>query len=347
MKPSQLIVALVSLLKAGIVPIVHGAPGVGKTDIITEAVRRLSSDLLICHPVIDEPIDYKGLPGIVDGHARFLPYGNLQCMLDAKKMLIVFADDIGQAMQSVQAAWMQLLLARTINGIVISDNVRFVAATNRAEDRAGVQRMLTPLANRAVHLDLEVNNDDWQSWASARGIALEIRSYLRWKPASLLVFDGATAQSERAFPSPRSWSMLSTAIKDMPDELILDISKGTVGAGCGTEFASFCKIMRSMPQDPKLVLTDPDSVQVPTDQATCFAICGAVSALAKDSDKNGWDNIAKYALRMSEQHGALIFRESIAAIGTSGRNGHAFLQTQHGLKWLAEHKDAILGMTTK
>ena len=59
-----------------------------------------------------------------------------------------FLDDLGQAPMSVQAAAMQLILARRINGFKISDKVIFMAATNRREDKAGVTGILEPVKSR-------------------------------------------------------------------------------------------------------------------------------------------------------------------------------------------------------
>lgn len=336
MRPSQIIQAVVALLRAGLVPIIHGAPGCAKTDCIEQAVLKvLNWDLLTCHPIVDEPIDYKGLPGIHEGKAEFLPYGNLRRMQEAKKQLVVFADDIGQAMASVQAAWMQLLLARQINGSPISTMVQFCAATNRAEDRAGVQRMLTPLANRAVHLDMDVNNEDWQEWALTHGISAEVRTFLKWKPASLLIFSGAEAQADRAFPSPRSWAILSRALTDMSDDLVFDVARGTVGKGTGTEFSAYLKIFRHLPQEPKRVLDDPMGVEVPIDPATCWAMCGAVSNLVKSANDAQANNIARYAARMTQQFATLIMRDAVAV-------NRLFLKSPAAQKWIAENKEALV-----
>jgi hypothetical protein len=58
--------------------LIKGAPGTGKTDIVTSACCKAGVELIISHPVgVDEPIDYKGLPALRDGHAEFLPFGAL------------------------------------------------------------------------------------------------------------------------------------------------------------------------------------------------------------------------------------------------------------------------------
>ena len=57
--------------------------------------------------------------------AYFLPYGELHEILHAQEETIFFLDDLGQATPAVQAACMQLILARRINGHIVSDKVTF------------------------------------------------------------------------------------------------------------------------------------------------------------------------------------------------------------------------------
>ncbi|NIP22341.1 MAG: ATP-binding protein, partial [Phycisphaerae bacterium] len=141
--PSQLHDALVPLVKARLPVLVTGQPGQGKTDIIKQVADELGYDLLITHPVVDESIDYKGFPFPYTDEkgkpkAAFIPFGDMQKLLTAKKPLVHFADDAGHAPKAVQAAYMQWILNRAINENKMSDMVTFVAATNRKEDKAGV-----------------------------------------------------------------------------------------------------------------------------------------------------------------------------------------------------------------
>ena len=144
-----------------------------------DVATSLKHDLIITHPVVEDPTDYKGMPAVVQGDggptASFLPFGELNRMLSATVPTVVMMDDLGQAPPAVQAAVMQLILARQINGRRISDHVSFIAATNRREDRAEVPLtgprpvsgrpavVLTPLAG-ARHL-----------WASGKLARIPLR----------------------------------------------------------------------------------------------------------------------------------------------------------------------------
>ena len=46
--------------------------------------------------------------------------------------------------------------------------------------------MAAPLANRFIHLDMEVNVDDWRVWAMNSNIDLSIISFISYRPDALL-----------------------------------------------------------------------------------------------------------------------------------------------------------------
>ena len=215
--PREVAELVTHLLKEQVVLCIWGPPGCGKSDIVAQAVARLGWDMIVMHPVVCDPTDFKGLPAFKDGGAEFVPFADLQRMMMADKPLVVFLDDLGQAVPSVQAAVMQLVLARQIGGKKISDQVRFVAASNRAEDKAGVSRMLTPLLNRVEHVDIGVSVEDWQLWAVANNIDARVRAFIAWKNDQLHVWDAQTAQV--------------TVYADTPDYVFYTTSIRLIGGG--------------------------------------------------------------------------------------------------------------------
>lgn len=159
-----------------------GPPGIGKTDLIKQATKKLGLPLVISHPVVKDPTDYKGLPAIHNGIADFLPYGDLRFLMNADALTVFFMDDLGQASPAVQAAAMQLVLERSIDGKAVSDKIIFAAATNRLQDNAGVRQFLDPLKGRYYAiLPVEVNAIDWAEWANQNAIPPELISFIRFK----------------------------------------------------------------------------------------------------------------------------------------------------------------------
>jgi MoxR-like ATPase len=173
--------------------LITGAPGIGKSDIIGQVADRLGFELQVAHPVVSDPTDYKGLPAKIDDEtAGFLPFAELKRLIEADSPLIYFLDDIGQAPNSVQAALMQLLLARQIDGKKISDHVRFIAATNRREDKAGVTGILEPVKSRFKSIiELTVDVDDWIRWAQTANMPMELITFIRYRPELLDGFEAS------------------------------------------------------------------------------------------------------------------------------------------------------------
>src|SRR5271156_3640100 len=147
-KPSQLLTLLSHTIPARMAGLICSGPGTGKSSIGEQACGEADADCIVMHPVVSDPTDFKGMPWVGDGGATFLPFGDLQKLVNATKLTACFIDDLGQATPAVQAAAMQLILARTINGHRVSGQVVFIAATNRRTDRAGVSGILEPVKSR-------------------------------------------------------------------------------------------------------------------------------------------------------------------------------------------------------
>src|SRR5271165_6428923 len=105
MKPSELIPVLKKSLEKNWPMLIVSSPGCGKSEIGTQVVKELEYDFMIKHPVIEDVTDPKGLPALVNGKADFLPYGDLRQMMETTRPLAVMIDDLGQAPQSLQAAY--------------------------------------------------------------------------------------------------------------------------------------------------------------------------------------------------------------------------------------------------
>jgi hypothetical protein len=284
MKPSHLKTFLQAAFQARQTICITGRPGIGKTDIVTAACAALGVDLLVCHPVVDDPIDYKGLPGINNGNAEFLPYGNLRRMIDAPAPLVVFFDDLGQAAEVVQKALMQLLLSRTINGQPISKHVIFIAATNRKEDKAGVSGLLEPVKSRFTAIvELDVDLSDWVDWALDHALDPNVIAFTQARPNLLLEWKPTKDMTNAV--CPRTLANLSklTAMQ-LPDAYRLDAYTGAIGTAAA-EFIAF-ESMADKLQDPRTILDNPATAPLPDHTRPDVIWCTSIglAAIATDTD---------------------------------------------------------------
>lgn len=295
-RPGQLSNLLAHAIAARLPILITGAPGVGKSDIVTQAAIAADADIIISHPAVADPTDAKGLPWpSKDGdHATFLPFGELAQALKAEKPTVWFLDDLGQATPAVQASFMQLLLARRVNRHVLPDCVTFVAATNRRTDRAGVSGILEPVKSRfATIVELRPTLDDWCGWGLSNGVPAELVAFMRFKPDLLHAFD-ATADLTNS-PSPRTWHSVAKLMKaNLPPALEYPAFSGAVGEGAATEFLAFLRVFRELP-NIDAILVDPDSQEIPTQPSVLYAVS---AALAQRANEANFSRIARYCERL-------------------------------------------------
>jgi hypothetical protein len=310
MKPSQTKTLLTQTIKAGLPVLIVGKPGVGKTDVVSQAARETNSDLLISHPAVSDPTDAKGLPWAEAGakQATFLPFGDLAQAVshDSKKPLVWFLDDLGQASPAVQASFMQLILARRVNGHKLPDNVVFIAATNRREDRAGVSGILEPVKSRfAVIAEMEPDVDDWTNWAAEHKLRPEVIAFIRMRPE--LLCDFKPSGDMKNSPCPRTWSHVSKLLKlELSHGIEAAAYAGAVGEGAAMEFIGFLNMFRSLPVSPDRVLLDPEGVPVPKEPSHLYALS---SALASKATENNFGRILTFAKRMPQEFAVLTVRD--------------------------------------
>lgn len=342
LKPSQLINLLVKLLPLKLPVLITGAPGVGKSDIVEQAQRILKEklgacNLLIMHPVVSDPTDAKGMPWVfMDGKtpkAAFIPFGELEQMINATELTIVFLDDLGQAPPSVQAAFMQLILARRINDHKVSDYVVFVAATNRKQDRAGVSGILEPVKSRfATIIELEPDHFDWIQWALNNNMPTELIFFIKLRPNLLFDFK-ATADMTNS-PCPRTVANVGKLRNAGIDkEVEYQVYSGSAGEGFASEWCGFLANYQKLMSDfnPDKIMMDPDNAPIPTDPSLLYAV---TLALAKKASAQTADRIFRYAKRMPAEFSVLL-------VNQANKQSDDFVNTRAFAEWEVQHHDVL------
>lgn len=263
-------------VKNGFPVLITGKPGIGKSDIVFQVSQKTGFKLIISHPVVSDPTDFKGLPFAVDGKAKFLPFGELDELINTNEPTIYFLDDLGQAPASVQAACMQLILARRINGHKVSDFVTFIAATNRREDHAGVMGILEPVKSRfasIVQLDFEI--DSWVSWALKNNMPTELISFAQFRPE--LIDNFKPSKDMVNSPCPRTVAYVGKMQNaNLPQNLFFEAVKGAAGEAFAVEYQAFLKVYMNLPSVTQIIM-DPINTIVPAEISGKFALMGALA----------------------------------------------------------------------
>jgi hypothetical protein len=234
-----------------------GPPGIGKSDIIKQLGTELDAHVIDVRLSLWEPTDIKGIPYFDsnDGTMRWAPPSELPSKTFAAnhKQIILFLDEMNSAAPSVQAAAYQLILNRRVGAYELPDNVVIVAAGNRETDKGVTFRMPAPLANRFVHLEMQVDWADWFDWAVDNKIHKDVVGYLTFAKKDLYDFD--TKSSSRAFATPRSWSFVSELLTDDDTDVdtLTDLTCGSIGEGLAIKFMAHRKHASKMPNPTEIL----------------------------------------------------------------------------------------------
>jgi hypothetical protein len=300
MKASVIYRALRALVAAKQPVFIWGGPGIGKSAIVRHLAADSALPLQDVRALLLDPVDLRGLPFLgQDGRSKwatpeFLPQGGSG---------ILFLDELNAAPAMVQAGCYQLVLDRKLGEYTLPEGWAIIAAGNRDSDRAVTTRMPTPLRNRFVHLEFEVDLQDWSEWAIEAGIRPEVIAFLRFRQELLSAFD----RDANAFPSPRSWEFVSRILDATPDQSVEhELFAGAVGSGAATEFSAFLKTFRELPNIDAILL-NPLKEPVPENAAAQYAVASALAHCATDTN---FDRICTYLGRMPTEFSVLCVRDA-------------------------------------
>lgn len=330
MKPSALRPTISHLLDQKRAGFLWGPPGVGKSDLIAQIAADRKVELRDVRMSLLDPIDLKGfpMPNTVKKEMNWLPADFLP--KDKKSKGILFLDEMNGAPQSVQAAGYQLILNRRIGDYHLPEGWGIIAAGNRTSDRSVVHAQPAALANRFIHLDFDVDGEDWNIWAMEHNIHTDIRAFMRFRPGLLHDFKPET--NPRAFPSPRSWAFVDQIYKSKlsPNEEFETI-KGTVGEGASAEFSGFTRLIKDLPTVDAILL-DPKKAKVPESPAAMFAIATALETKTSD---NNFARIMDYVSRLPTEYQVVYVRGAV-------RFCDAVTGTKAYMDWGLKHQTVLI-----
>ena len=236
---------------------IWGPPGVGKSDVLAQIAEEGNNLLIDLRMALLDPTDIKGYPYRDEDTNKMmwaapaeLPSEDLASEYET---VYLFLDELNSAPPSVQATAYQLILNRRVGQYKLPDNVVIAAAGNRDTDKGVTYRMPSPLANRFLHLEIEVDHTDWQTWAVDNDIIPDVVGYLAFAKQDLFDFDPKS--SSRSFATPRSWAFVSQMLEDsdMTHEEEMDIVTGLVGEGMAIKFMNHKKNASKLPKPSEIL----------------------------------------------------------------------------------------------
>ncbi len=307
-----------------------GPPGVGKSDLINQVGTRHDVHVIDIRLSQMEPSDLRGIPFRDAENGHKVEWAIPSMLPNAEThgpKGILFLDEITSAVPSVSAAAYQLILDRRLGDYRVPDGWAIFAAGNRQGDRGVTYTMPSPLANRFSHYDVDVNLDDWVSWAYNNDISEKIIAFLRFRPD--LLFDFDPAHNPVAFPSPRSWQFAHQALIKFSHtpQVLLGGIQACVGPAAGIELKAFIDSMDQMPDLDAILLGE--DVKAPKEIDLQYAVASALVGRAirakNDGAKTGgsvddakiiYGHILNYAKNFRQKEmGVMLISDMLRAIG--------------------------------
>ena len=307
MRAEALSKSLNSLIEGKIPVFVWGSPGIGKSSIVKQIALEKGLEFVDLRLSLLDPTDLKGIPFFDQEHNEAVWASPSFLPKDKSSKGVLFLDEINTAPPSVQASAYQLVLDRKVGEYELPKGWSIVAAGNNESDRGVVYRMPPPLANRFVHLNMEVSFEDWKGWAYGHGIDSSIIAFLHYDQSKLFAFD--PSKNEKSFPTPRSWEYVHRVLSSKVDEkLLMEIVSGAVGSESAIAFMSFRKVMHRLPNIEKLLRGE--EVEVEHESQVLFAlIAGVISSITQDSTKEKIDNALRFSLSLPKEFSVMLVKD--------------------------------------
>jgi hypothetical protein len=271
-----------------------GPPGIGKSDVVKQIGEQAGREVIDVRLALWEPTDIKGIPYYNADQGKMVWAPPSELPTDPESTAIIFLDELNSAPPAVQAAAYQLILNRAVGTYKLPKGVDLVAAGNREGDRGVTYRMPAPLANRFVHLEMKVDFDDFQDWATLNKVHPDVVGYVGFAKQDLYDFDPKSPS--KSFATPRSWVFVSELLQDddCDNDTLSTLIAGAVGDGLATKFMAHRKIAGRLPKAEDILsgkVKDLQIKEVSAMYSLTVSLCYELKDQAEKKAKN-WDAMA-------------------------------------------------------
>lgn len=320
---------IVAAIKAGTVPMIHGSPGIGKSDLVAKIAKEHGLFLIDLRLSQCDPTDLAGFPQIDQARqkAGYVPMDTFP--LEGEEPppgyigWLLFFDEANSAPKAVQAAAYKIILDKKVGQRKLHKHCAMVAAGNKETDGAIVEPMSTALQSRfAPHFELVVDPLMWLEHAYEVGLYHRITDYVKFKKSVLCNF--SPDHTDHTYACPRTWFFADRLIKTSEEQDLLETLAGTISEGMAREFLTFCKIYDKLP-DIDDVIKSPGTVPVPTEPSIMYALTGSI---AHSMTEDNSTSLIKFVNRLPPEFQVVCLREAV-------RRNKALLPLPSIQKWIA------------
>lgn len=314
---------LATAVKAGLVAMISGSPGIGKSAVVRETADDYMLKMVDVRLAQCDPTDLNGPLYIFEekGKAGYVPMETFPLEGDPLPIneatgkpyqgWLIFFDEINSAAKAVQAASYKVVLDRMIGQRNLHPNVVIMAAGNLETDNAIVEELSSALQSRMIHFILASDYEAWLDIAAKAQVVPEITSFIRYKPTNLNNFAPDKQGDEKTYACERTWffanDLLTKGKLDINDrETALPLLAGTLGQGVAREFLAHARIFTNDLPSIQDIVNDPQTANVPTAPGHIYGMCGMMAAHAKPTIMAP---LMEYMARYPMEYQALSLRE--------------------------------------
>jgi hypothetical protein len=308
---SQAATMIAKYIRVGLVAMLHGSPGKGKSAIVHEVAKQYNLKVIDLRLSQCDPTDLMGFPNILGSRAGYVPMDTFPIegdrLPDGYDGWLLFLDEANGAPLAVQAASYKLILDRMIGKYHLHKNVAIVCAGNLETDGAITEPMSTAMQSRLAHIELMDDVEGWLDWAATNGIDNRITSYIGFRPGNL--YDFNPEHTDKTYACNRTWEFANRVLKvtadNDPDRL--PMLAGVISEGKAREFLTYIKIYTSLPTIGAIV-ANPEAVHVSNEPSVLYAITGCI---AHGGTEANIDQLSKYIKRLPEEFQVICLREMV------------------------------------
>ncbi|MEM8837823.1 MAG: AAA family ATPase [Pseudomonadota bacterium] len=215
----------------------HGRPGVGKTQVAEALAIHIGGPLYDVRLTQIDSSDLRGLP-YYDHENRTTMWYRPEDLPQDDGPAVLFLDEITAADPILQPIVYGLLQERRVGLHKIPPSTMIVAAGNSVEDGAIAFEMGTAISDRLIHMVVETDPADWiKGFAIPNRLHASVIAFIKSRPDMLETLTASMEADHMIAATPRSWERVShimTHVDDRNDRLIM--IAGTVGTAIAGQF---------------------------------------------------------------------------------------------------------------
>lgn len=318
--PRQILYWVSRAVAAGLIPMIQGSPGIGKSAQFRALARNMNLFMIDDRVSTKGPEHYTGLPDVSGDRVVYKPMqmfplegDPLPKDADGNEMAgwMYFLDEFNSGLPTTLVGAYKFLAEKEIEGKKLHPKCFIVAAGNRDEDRAITQALGTALQRRLLWLEMYLDGTNKAHFdAFIQDVAIpqnwnsRLISFLYAYPKYLNNFD--PAHMERTFSCPAT---LEGASKLMDQEPIVledaPLYCGQLGHVVGMELVNYDQVFGQIPTLDD-ILSNPLTAPVPTDASKIWAM---TAILVNGTSKENLEDIAQYVENFGLEFKVLYWRQ--------------------------------------